>query len=288
MPTFANILFPVDFSERSRAAAPFVLSMALRYRAHVTLLHVIQPPPPLYAGMNTVYPEAFDFTDTQKVLQARLGEFGEAELPKVEIGCTVDVGDPANTITEYAAINHMDLIALPTHGYGGFRRMLLGSVTAKVLHDAQTPVWTSAHAPEPSHRAHPKPRHILAALDLKPESRHTLEVALQLAAESGATVEMAHVAPEGEISPLNPENRMQELLADTARAQLVKVHEEAGADVEVVTDGGNVAKIVRSIALRKRIDLIVIGRGRIQGTLGQLKTNVYSIIREAPCPVLSV
>jgi nucleotide-binding universal stress UspA family protein len=125
-------------------------------------------------------------------------------------------------------------------------------------------------------------------LDLKPESRHTLEVALQLAAESGATVEMVHAAPEGEISPLNPENRMQELLADAARAQLVKVHEETGADVEVVTNGGNVAKLVRSVALRKRIDLIVIGRGRIQSTLGQLKTNVYSIIREAPCPVLSV
>jgi nucleotide-binding universal stress UspA family protein len=285
---FANILFPVDFSERSRAAAPFVLSLALHYRSNVTLLHAIQPPPPLYTGLNTVYPETFDFTDTQKVLETRLREFANAELPKVEIVCAIEVGDPANTITEYATVNHMDLIALPTHGYGGFRRMLLGSVTAKVLHDAQIPVWTSAHAPEPSHRAHPKPRHILAALDLKPESRQTLAVALQLAAEAGATVELVHAAPEGEISPLNPESRMQELLTDAARAQLVKVHDDVGADVEVVTDGGNVAKLVRSVALRKRVDLIVIGRGRSQGALGQLKTNVYSIIREAPCPVLSV
>jgi nucleotide-binding universal stress UspA family protein len=112
MPQFVKILFPVDFSERSRAAAPFVISMALHYRSNVTLLHVIQPPPPLYAGMNTVYPETFDFTDAQKVLEARLREFADAELPKVEIGCTVEVGDPANAITDYAAINHMDLIAL--------------------------------------------------------------------------------------------------------------------------------------------------------------------------------
>jgi nucleotide-binding universal stress UspA family protein len=288
MPKFANILFPVDFSERSRAAAPFVLSMAHHYGAKVTLLHAIQPPPPLYAGMNTVYPETFDFTEAQKVLETRLREFADAELPRLEIGCTVEVGDPANTITEFAGVNHIDLIAIPTHGYGVFRRMLLGSVTAKVLHDARIPVWTSAHAPEPTHRAHPKPRHILAALDLKPESRHTLEVALQLAQDSGATVEMVHAAHEGEITPLNPENRLHEVLVEAAREQLVKVHEEAGADVEILTDGNNVAKLVRCLALKKRIDLIVIGRGRIQETFGQLGTNVYSIIREAPCPVLSV
>ncbi|MGD1071062.1 MAG: universal stress protein [Bryobacteraceae bacterium] len=288
MPKFANILFPVDFSERSHAAAPFVLSMAHHYGAKVILLHAIQPPPPLYAGMNTVYPETFDFGDAQKVIGTRLREFAENELPKVEIGCTVEVGDPANTITEYATVNHMDLIAIPTHGYGVFRRMLLGSATAKVLHDAHVPVWTSAHAPEPSHRAHPKPRHILAALNLKPESRHTLEVALQLAGDSGATLEMVHAAHEGEITPLNPENRMHDVLVAAARAQLVKVHEEAGAEVEILTDGNDVAKVVRSIALRKRIDLIVIGRGRIQDTFGQLGKNVYSIIREAPCPVLSV
>jgi len=254
----------------------------------VILLHAIQPPPPLYAGMNTVYPETFDFGDAQKVIGTRLREFAENELPKVEIGCTVEVGDPANTITEYATVNHMDLIAIPTHGYGVFRRMLLGSATAKVLHDAHVPVWTSAHAPEPSHRAHPKPRHILAALNLKPESRHTLEVALQLAGDSGATLEMVHAAHEGEITPLNPENRMHDVLVAAARAQLVKVHEEAGAEVEILTDGNDVAKVVRSIALRKRIDLIVIGRGRIQDTFGQLGKNVYSIIRKAPCPVLSV
>src|SRR5882757_2782830 len=109
MQKFDDILFPVDFSERSRAAAPFVLSMALHYRAKVTLVHVIQPLPPLYAGMNTVYPETFDFTDTQKVLEPRLREFAGAELPKVEVVCKIEVGDPANTITEYAGINHMDL-----------------------------------------------------------------------------------------------------------------------------------------------------------------------------------
>ena len=53
MPLFTNILFPVDFSDRSRAAAPFVLSMGRHYQSKVTLLHVIQPPP-IYPGMNNI------------------------------------------------------------------------------------------------------------------------------------------------------------------------------------------------------------------------------------------
>jgi len=41
-----------------------------------------------------------------------------------------------------------DLIVLPTHGYGGVRRFILGSITAKVLHDADCPVLTGTHIAE--------------------------------------------------------------------------------------------------------------------------------------------
>lgn len=289
MAAFKRILFPVDFSDRSKAAAPFVLSLAQRYGSHVDLLHVVQPPPPMYAGMNTVYPDAFDIEGVAGDLRRELQKFAEAELPKVAVTCVVESGDPASTITEYADKNAVDLIAMPTHGYGTFRRLLLGSVTAKVLHDSKAPVWTAAHAAEPSHRAHPKPRHILCALDLKPESRTTLEFAIALAKEADATIELLHVAPEGEIAPLDSEVRLQELLVDVARDQQVKVREESESNVEMITDSGGVAALVRNMAVKKRCDLIVIGRGAIaEGTGGRLRANSYGIVREAPCPVLSV
>lgn len=288
MPEFKRILFPVDFSDRSKAAAPFVLSMAQRYGAIVTALHVLQPPPPLYAGMNTIYPESFDYEGLSSDLRGDLEKFVEIELPKIPVQCLVETGDPATTISDYATKENMSLIAMPTHGYGAFRRALLGSVTAKVLHDSTVPVWTAAHAPEASHRAHPKPRHIICALDLKPESRHTLEYAIELAGQSDATIELVHAAPEGEITVANTESRLQDLLVNAARDHLVKVQEEAGTEVEMVLAGGSVAKLVRSIALRKRADLVVIGRGTIQEGFGRLRTNAYAIIREAPCPVLSV
>ncbi len=47
-------------------------------------------------------------------------------------------------------------------------------------------------------------------------------------------------------------------------------------------------RAVRTVALAKRSDLVVIGRGEIHSTFGRLRANAYSIVREAPCPVLSV
>src|ERR1700691_6759157 len=111
---FERILFPVDFSERSRAAAPFVLSMAQRHNSKVVLLHALQPPPPLYAGVNTVYPEVYDFEGLSADLRAELEKFTDAELPKVDVACIVEMGDAAAVITEYADNENVDLIAMPT------------------------------------------------------------------------------------------------------------------------------------------------------------------------------
>lgn len=286
MARFQRILCPVDFSERSRAAAPFVLSMAQRHKSHVVLLHVLQPPPPLYAGMNTVYPEVYDFEGLSADLRAELEKFAESELPKVEVTNVVEMGDPAAVITEYADNENIDLIMMPTHGYGTFRRALLGSVTAKVLHDAKVPVWTAAHAPEPSHRAHPQPRHIVCAIDLKTKSKETLEFAVDLAAETNASLELLHVAPEGEIEPLPSELKLHELLEESARDKGVKVQEDTGATA--VLAGGSIADRVRDLAIQKRADLVVIGRGCTHHGLGRIRENTFAIVRESPCPVLSV
>jgi len=289
MPRFERILFPVDFSERSRAAAPFVLSMAQRHRAHVVLLHALQPPPPLYAGMNTVYPEVYDFEGLSADLRAELQKFAEAELPKVDFTPFVEMGEAAAVITTYAENENIQLIMMPTHGYGAFRRALLGSVTAKVLHDAKVPVWTAAHAPEPSHRAHPQPRHLVCAVDLKPKSRGVLEFAADIAAETDATLELVYVAREGVTEPLPAESKLHELLADVAKDKGVRIREDEDvARVDLLVNGGSIADRVRNIAIQKRADLIVIGRGCTHQGLGRLQATSYAIVREAPCPVLSV
>lgn len=289
MPHFQHILFPIDFSERSEAAAPYVLSLALRYHSRVTLFHAIEPLPPLYAGMNTVYPENVNYAEMEAELRGRLREFANSELPKTDTVCEVTIADPARAITSFADANHVDLIAIATHGYGAFRRALLGSVTAKVLHDSTVPVWTAAHAPEPSHRAHPLPRRVLCAIDLKPESRRVLDFAIELAGEAKAAVELVHIAAEGELNAAEADVRMNELTAQVARQGAVQVEAAEGPNIETTLAGGSVAAVVREVAFRKRADLVVIGRGCIRSSgPNRLKANAYAIIRESPCPVISV
>jgi len=55
-----HILFPVDFSEKCRSVRPFVKSMAQRFGARVTLMHVLQIPTGFYTGLDAPYPIALD------------------------------------------------------------------------------------------------------------------------------------------------------------------------------------------------------------------------------------
>jgi nucleotide-binding universal stress UspA family protein len=286
--TIRRILFPVDFSERAKAVAPFVLSLAQRHRAAVVLLNIIQPPPPMYGGINTIYPETFDYTDSRQALLTSLDKFGVDEFPRTDVSSVVDVGDPATLIVDYAQDNGIDLICLPTHGYGTFRRALLGSVTAKVLHDSKIPVWTSAHAPEASHRAHPQPRHVLVAIDPDKSARETLDAAAAVAKESGATLDIVTAVSEGVIAPGMADAELERLLIEGTREVLAKLQVEAGSEAGTVIEIGGPAKVVRDAVLSKRADLVVVGRGSAHGLLGHLRDDSYAIIREAPCPVLSV
>ena len=46
--------------------------------------------------------------------------------------------------------------------------------------------------------------------------------------------------------------------------------------------------VVSDVASRRKADLLVIGRGRESGLLGRLRANAYAILRESPCPVVTI
>jgi hypothetical protein len=73
-----------------------------------------------------------------------------------------------------------------------------------------------------------------------------------------------------------------------ARENIMKLQQEAGTKLDVCMEMGPVSKVVHAAAMHHEADLVIIGRGRIHGALGRLRTNAYSIVREAPCPVLSL
>jgi len=287
MPSFKHILFPVDFSEQNRGIAPYVACMSRRYGARITMLNAVHLPVMAYTD-GSVY-SVMDFQGMIDEGKERVESFLKDEFQDVPTTRLALEGDPARRIAEYAEKEKVDLIMMPTHGYGPFRRFLLGSVTAKVLHDVECPVWTSAHVAE-------KPalpagyRNILCAVDLSPNSLPLLRWASLFASEQGAKLKLVHAIPAGKVpGALDPEGgRFRAFLFDTARQELRELQQQAGTNVESIIEGGDVAHVIHTGAEADRSDLAVIGRGAMHELFGRMRTNVYSIIREAPCPVISV
>jgi nucleotide-binding universal stress UspA family protein len=58
-----------------------------------------------------------------------------------DLGTEVRVGNPGLQITEYAKELEADLIVIPSHGYHGFKRMVLGSVAERVIRLATCDVY---------------------------------------------------------------------------------------------------------------------------------------------------
>jgi len=290
MPNFKHILFPVDFSEQNHGMAPYVHCMARRYGARVTMLHAVEVPPLPVVGFadGAVY-SAMDFQGLIDEGKQQLESFLKSEFEDIPTTRLVQEGGPAARIAEYAEKEDVDLIMMPTHGYGPFRRFLIGSVTAKVLHDVNCPVWTSAHLPD---KADPPTgyRNILCAVDIWSNAPPLIRWASKFAAEQGAKLKLMHAITAAEIPGL-PDvegGRFRASLFDLAHEELRKLQQEAGTNVETVLEGGEAPAAVRRAAEANPCDLIIIGRGVIHEFLGRMRTNVYSIIREAPCPVISV
>ena len=122
---------------------------------------------------------------------------------------------------------------------------------------------------------------------MRPEGIRTLEVAVGIARDAGANLELVHV-PAETVSAEAAEQHMQEMLARVGSFEGIGMRQSPWLTPKAESEGGGVAEGVRMLALQKRSDLVVIGRGAIHTTLGRLHSHCYEIIRESPCPVLSV
>ena len=288
---FHHILFPVDFSERCKQAVPFVKAFAQRHGAAITLMHVIHIPAGCYGGIETAFSGLFDVaemeTDAQKQLTAFYSE-GAGAAPPVD--GFVTYGDPGNEVVAYAKESEIDLIMMPTSGHGRFRRWLLGSITAQVLHDAQCPVWTATHTEEAELGRHVECKRIVCAVGRSETSLPVIRHAKDLAAESGAIVSLVHAVPFA-ATPDTFHAESQRLFSDSmanARQQIEDLQKAAGTEWSVCVKGGEVAEVVREAALQHQADLVVAGRGRLPEWFGGLRTHAYAVIRDSPCPVLSI
>jgi nucleotide-binding universal stress UspA family protein len=285
----SRILVPVDFSERSMGAARYAEALHDVFSSSLTLLHVLPPPHYEFGAMElagSVLEE--QFRNRAELASKDLENFMAEELPAPHTQRIVREGDPAGVIVALAHEGGTGLIVMPTHGYGPFRRFILGSVTAKVLHDADCPVCTGVHMETPSsHAVHF--RQVTAAIDLGAQSERTLMWAARFAQDAGARLALVHAMPSmpgraGESYDAEYRTRAEA----SVRQEIAELQQRLGIDAPLHVQSGDPARTVCEIASDLESDVLVIGRGSAAGVFGRLRANAYSIIRQGRCPVVSV
>ena len=282
-----RVLLPVDFSPRDAAAAHYVNQLYRKLKFHTVLLHVVPPPDYEAAVLEAGGPVLAELMETRRrIASRRLDEDCLAELADLPVERVLLEGFPSEQIVNYATHNKIDWIVLPTHGYGPFRRFLLGSVTSKILDDATCPVFTGAHMEEPKMEDIHFDR-IAAAVDLSGSSTKVIEKAHQLAERMNAKLIVMH-AMEGLSGHVGwTFERKDATHFEAAVKQRLEELTKGLDGVEIAFEIGDPGKAVAAMAKRTKADLVVIGRSPAMG-FAALRTQTQAIIRESGVPVLSI
>ncbi len=288
MRTIQNILFPVDFSPSCAAMAAFVKRGASIFGARVTLVHVFDlyghHPSQLYVRPPSEVAEEQQILARQKLDSFLKSEFPVGECPRILLS-----GDAATQIAQLARTDRFDLIIMPTHA-GVIRRTLLGSTTAKVLNDTDCPVLTTQHAETISPRQL-EHREWVCAIGLNADSERVLRFASQAAKDVHANLTLVHVilaSGADLLVQLDLEERLQSAKREAASRRIDELQGAVGSDARVSTAIGAIKDMLTEEARRLRADVLVIGRSPRSGVLGRLRNLSYAVVRDAPCPVLSV
>jgi nucleotide-binding universal stress UspA family protein len=280
-----KILFPVDFSPSCEAMAPFVKRAAQMCSAQVTLLHVFDLTSSGFELMERSLREMKQ--DREHAARGRLNSFLVEHFPLD--GCTrlLRIGDAPTRIAEMARERHFDLIVMPTHA-GTFRRMLLGSTTAKILNDADCPVMTTQHAETIA----PRPlehREWACAVSLQEDSERVLRFANQMAEDVHANLSIIHAISPGEPgfkAQFDLDERVNSKERELARERIEELQRRVASHVPVKVVVGPIKDALTGAARHLGADVLMIGRGAEAGV--RLRDLTYAVVRDAPCPVVSI
>jgi nucleotide-binding universal stress UspA family protein len=276
-----TVLVPLDGSALAEQSLPYARLLATTLGARVRLLRVIAETPGddfLAESIGAVYGMNDPLTIQRErqqhafeILRQNAERYLEshAELMQADgIDAAIDIrfGAPADVIVEAALVPHVTMIVMATHGYSGFKRWSLGSVTDKVIHATATPIFI-VRAEAPSRKRAFK--RIMVPLDGSALARQALPLATEIAKSSGAELLlMEAIAATIEAYPGFPSRGrpipqladVLEALRDQATNQLGEQADAlraqgVGASTQVVQ--GHAAEVLVDEAARRGVDLIV-------------------------------
>jgi nucleotide-binding universal stress UspA family protein len=298
MPTLRSILCPVDFSDQSQQALRWAVALAARHQSRLVVLTAVDP---LLAQAARA---RFSLDLAEAETAPALREFVKAVSPAhaswaAKSSIDVRVGSAHEEILDAADRERADLIVMGTQGLGGFRKLLLGSTTERVLRRTHTPLLAV-----PLVDGQPvvlledrEPRFnmetILMATDFSEASAEAVRWAADVAREIAVPLLLTHV-----VTPADAPPQWRSYLgdADDERAALARIRLEGlsaqlsgspASDTMVAV--GWPADAIASIAQERRSGLIVLGLSGHHGTLAPRPGSIaYRVLCLARVPVLVV
>lgn len=133
------ILVPIDFSECSKNAGKYALSIASRFEWDIVLLHVFSPQ--LFIGVEETH--ILTIAELEKLAKEKLETFQkelEIESDVVKIRSKVEMGFPVEHVNNYSKEDDCTLIVMGSKGAKGLQRVLMGSISSSVIKKVDVPV----------------------------------------------------------------------------------------------------------------------------------------------------
>jgi nucleotide-binding universal stress UspA family protein len=204
-------------------------------------------------------------------------------------------GHVARRILEEADATRADVIVVGSHGRSGFERLVLGSVTSRLLHTAKVPVLVVP--PDAPDQPDVSFDTIVCPTDFSAPGNAALTVARALAAPTDrAQILLLHVVewPFGEPTGDDAISELRRSLETQAQGELEHLAAmqslvTPGPEVEILVTAGKPAREIVTTARARNADVIVLGvTGRGAIDLALLGSTTFQVVRHATCPVVTV
>lgn len=291
-----NILCATDFSDFSNHAIPYGIALAREFKARLFLCHVID------LSSAAIYGEAVLALEEQ---QKRMTKHAQEEMTRLMSRESIDweplitVGNAAHEVARVAAERKIDITITASHGRAGLKRLILGSVTERLMRTLPCPLLV-VRSPErgfvaPADQAITL-RRILVGCDFSQNSSLAFQYGLSLAQEFQSDLHLVHVIPppryDYQRKSGEPKQEPQKELGSEIKNRLTEmVPQDAQTWCKPITVllAGQPHEEITKYAAVNDIDLIVLGvrgYGLVESLFVGSTTD--RVMRRASCPVLSV
>lgn len=285
-----KILCAIDFSESTDTILSYGIGMCQAYRAKLLLTHVVSD---LHTLLHIHNQKTLDGGDLQQTniekAREKLATLGKGL--DIDHELIVRQGDPEHEINGVVQEKNIDLVITSTHGNSGGKRLLIGSVTEKMMKTIRCPLLVLNHRCLSEQTKNPGIRleKILVGCDFSPDSGFSFTYGLELAIKFQSKLYLAHV-----IRPKDYEKKHKDV--DILRAQMKNKLQEMIPDPhkcrslpKTVLLEGKPYKELLNFARYHEIDMLVLGiRGHTIWEKLTIGSTTDRVIRESPCPVLVV